>query len=182
MRQTNYLALALLMMFPSVLAAEVADSGPAGFTIRGTLNLQALPADAYQKFVLNVGSWWAPGHTFSRDAGNLSIDDRPGGCFCEKWPEGGVQHLQVVSAVPGKALTMRGGLGPLMALAVTGGLEIRFTVAGSGTKLTYTYSVGGYIPNGADAWAKPVDGMLAETFGRFQNYADKGNPAVKEGK
>jgi len=69
-----------------------------------------------------------------------------------------------------------------MALAVTGGLEIRFTVAGSGTKLTYTYSVGGYIPNGADAWAKPVDGMLAETFGLFQNYADKGNPAVKEGK
>ena len=128
MRQTNYLALALLMMFPSVLAAEVADSGPAGFTIRGTLNLQAPPADAYQKFVLNVGSWWAPGHTFSRDAGTLSIDDRPG------------------------------------------------------TKLTYTYSVGGYIPNGADAWAKPVDGMLAETFGRFQNYADKGNPALKEGK
>lgn len=181
-RLTNCFALALLILLPAMLPGEVADSTPGGFTIRGTLTLQVPPADAYQKFVRNTGSWWASGHTFSRDSKNLSIDDQPGGCFCEKWPDGGVQHLQIVSAAPGKAITMRGGLGPLMALAVTAGLEVRFIPDGAGTRVTYTYSVGGYIPNGAEAWAKPVDGMLAETFGRFRNYANTGNPDAKESK
>ena len=174
-------ALALLAL-PVLLPAEIVDSAPGGFTVRGVMILQAPTSDAYQKFVRNVGDWWDSGHTFSRDAKNLSIDDKPGGCFCEKWANGGVQHLQVVYAAPGKVLAMRGGMGPLMSLAVTGGLEIQFAAAESGTKVTYTYSVGGYIPKGADSWAGPVDGMLAGTFARFQNYVNTGSPDGKDGK
>jgi hypothetical protein len=123
-----------------------------------------------------VGDWWSGGHTFSRDAHNLSIDDKPGGCFCEKWPAAGVQHMQVSYAAPGKSLLMRGGLGPLMGLGVAGGMEITFSPDGSATKLVVTYSVGGYIPKGADAWSKPVDGMLQETFTRFKSFVETGKP------
>jgi hypothetical protein len=53
-------------------------------------------------------------HTFSGDAHNLSIDDKATGCFCEKLASGGgVRHMEVVCADPGKKLVLSGALGPL---------------------------------------------------------------------
>src|ERR1700712_5013240 len=171
------------LSIPGFLAAEVVDSAPNGFTVRQTYTINAKPAEVYQKLTHNVGDWWSSAHTFSRDAHNLSIDDKPGGCFCEKLPNGGgVQHLQVAFAAPGSALLMRGGMGPLMGLGVTGGLEISLAADANGTKMTVTYSVGGYIPKGADTWAKPVDGMLSETFSRFKVYLETGSPEPKGAK
>ena len=49
-----------------------------------------------------------------RDAKNLSIDARPGGCFCEKLPNGGgVEHARVVYVAPREVLRLSGALGPL---------------------------------------------------------------------
>jgi len=171
------------LVVPVLLSAEVVDSASNGFTVRHVLTIQAPPETVYQKLVKNVGEWWSSSHSFSHDAHNLSIDDKPGGCFCEKLPNGGgVQHLQVAFASPGQALMMRGGMGPLMGLGVTGGLEISLAPAAGGTKFTVTYSVGGYIPRGAEAWARPVDGMLAETFARFKSYVETGVPEAKAAK
>lgn len=181
-RRLHRLAALALLVLPVLLPGEVVDSAPGGFTVRGVMTLLVPPSEAYQKFVQNVGDWWDSGHTFSGNAKNLSIDDQPGGCFCEKWAGGGVQHLRVVYVSPGKVLAMRGGMGPLLSLAVTGGMEIQFTAVENGTKLTYTYSVGGYIPKGAESWAAPVDGMLAGTFDRFRNYVNTGSADGKGGK
>ncbi|MCU1330372.1 MAG: polyketide cyclase/dehydrase [Bryobacterales bacterium] len=172
--------LLLGLSLPCWLPAEVVDSAANGFTVRQTMSIQAPPAEVYQKLVRNVGDWWSAAHTFSHDAHNLSIDDKPGGCFCEKLPGGGVQHLQVAFALPGKTLLLRGGMGPLMSLGVTGGLEISLSPEGQGSKLVLTYSVGGYIPKGADTWAKPVDGMLAETFTRFKTFVETGKPEASK--
>ena len=76
---------AVLLAFASAFAsAEVLDSAANGFTVKTTLNIKAAPDEVYRKLVHDIGEWWNSAHTFSGDAHNLSIEDRLGGCFCEK--------------------------------------------------------------------------------------------------
>jgi uncharacterized protein YndB with AHSA1/START domain len=159
-------------------SAEVADSAANGFTVKIAAQIHAAPADVYSKLVHNVGDWWHPAHTFSGDAHNLSLEERPQGCFCEKVASGGVRHMEVVLVLPGKTLRMVGGLGPLQAIA-TGALTFTLTSAEGGTKLETTYSVVGYTPKGMDMWAAPVDAVLREQVTRLKNYIETGNPAGK---
>jgi hypothetical protein len=160
--------------------AEVVDSSSNGFTVKVALTMKAAPADVYKKLVHEVGEWWNPAHTFSGSARNLSIDDKPMGCFCEKFPSGGgVRHLEVVFAAPGKSLVMTGGLGPMQSIAATGSMKIQLTAAEGATKFEMVYSVVGYLAAGMQIWAKPSDGMLSEQFTRLQNYVERGNPASR---
>jgi uncharacterized protein YndB with AHSA1/START domain len=118
-------------------AAEVADSGDGGFTIKSTVNLKASPADVYRK-VLKVGDWWSSDHTYSGDSHNLTIEERPGGCWCEKMPgAAGVKHMEVVFLLPGQLLRFTGGLGPLQEMAIVGSMTFKLSAEGGGTKLEY---------------------------------------------
>ncbi len=167
------LAIALALLAP-VASAEIADSAANGFTVKLEVTVKGTPAATYQKFVRNVGDWWSPSHTYSKDPHNLTIDDKPQGCFCEKLPNGGgVRHLQVVYAAPGQAILLNGGMGPLAQLAVTGSLTVQFAAVADGTKVTLLYAVGGYQAGGLGTWAGPVDKMLTETLGNFKAFADK---------
>src|SRR5713226_4851354 len=113
----NALFFALFALAPTA-KADVVDSAPNGFTIKVTLQIQAPPKDVYRQLIHNVGDWWSSAHTFSGDAHNLSIEEKPMGCFCEKLPnEGSVRHMEVVYLAPGKALVLSGALGPLQSLA-----------------------------------------------------------------
>ena len=90
---------------------------------------------------------------FSRDAANLSMELRAGGCFCERLKDGrSVQHLQVVYAAPGEGLRLRGALGPLQMEGVDGTLSWTLKPAEGGTSLTQSYVVGGYIRSGMEQW------------------------------
>ena len=161
--------------------AEVTDSSANGFTDKVTINIQAAPEEAYRKLVRNIGDWWDGSHSFSGNSHNLSIEERPGGCFCEKLPDGGgVRHMEVVNFSPGKQLVMSGGLGPLQALAATGSMTIRFTPSDGGTKLEVVYTVGGYLPAGMSTLAAPVDGVLKLQFGRLKNFVEHGDPNPKK--
>jgi transcription termination factor Rho len=54
----------------------------------------------------------------------MSIDVRPGGCWCEGLPDGGfVEHMRVVHARPRQMLRMVGALGPLQKVSVNGAME-----------------------------------------------------------
>ena len=76
------LAAALVLMLPVRWAnAEVADSSANGFTVKITLAIHAAPDEVYRKLIRNVGDWWNPEHTFSRDSHNLTIEAKPMGCF-----------------------------------------------------------------------------------------------------
>src|SRR5215467_1413363 len=133
---------------------EVLDSAPDGFTLKIAVDIQASPDAVYDKLVHHIGDWWEPKHTFSQDARNLSIDDKPMGCFCESLPNnGGVRHMQVILVMPGKALVLTGGLGPLESLPVTGTMRFDFATANSATKVTMTYGVAGYLSKGLQSWA-----------------------------
>jgi uncharacterized protein YndB with AHSA1/START domain len=75
--------------------------------------INAPPAKVYAALTDGVGGWWDPAHTFSHNSRNLSLDAKPGGCFCERLPDGGgVQHMSVVYASPGKLLRLTGSIGP----------------------------------------------------------------------
>jgi len=171
-----------LLTGPISALAAVADSSPAGFTVKVALNIQASPEDVYRRLVHNVGDWWNSAHTFSGDARGLTIDNRAPGCFCERLPNlGTVRHMEVVMAAPGERLVMLGALGPLQPLAVTGAMTIQLSADGAGTKLAVTYAVGGYSPAGLNSWAAPVDSVLTDQFTRLKNFVEHGAPAAAPG-
>ena len=170
---------AVLLAFAAAFAnAEVVDSAANGFTVKTTLNIKAAPDEVYRKLVHDIGEWWDPAHTFSGDAHNLSIEDRVGGCLCEKLPNNGLMRdLEVVTVMPGKRMVLSGALGPMQTVAATGSMQIQVAAADGGTKLEVVYTVTGYQPKGMNTWAAPVDMVLAEQFTRLKNYIETGKPA-----
>jgi hypothetical protein len=174
MLRTWILALAVVPV-----VADVTDSAPNGFTSKITLQIQAAPEAVYTHLI-QIGAWWDSAHTFSGDSKNLSIEEKSGGCFCEKLPKGGgVRHLEVVNFAPGKTLVLSGGLGPLQSMGATGALSIQLAPSEGGTKLLATYAVTGYFAAGMNTLAAPVDGVLASQFRRLKNLIEQGNPAPK---
>jgi uncharacterized protein YndB with AHSA1/START domain len=168
----------LILVFPvaSPSAAEVKSATPNGFEVT-TVATIAAPTDRVYTALGEVGRWWSPAHTFSRDAANLSLELRAGGCFCEQLKNGGsVQHLQVVYAAPGEGLRLRGALGPLQIEGVDGTLSWTLKPAGSGTSVTQSYVVGGYIRSGMEQWAPRVDRVLDEQLQRLKNFVEGKSP------
>ena len=171
-----------LLALPTAAAgADVVDSGANGFTVRISIDIGAAPSEVFKQ-ILNIGAWWNPDHTFSGDAHNLSLEDRVGGCLCEKLPnQGGVRHMEVIFLAPGRALRLSGGLGPLQALGASGTLSFALSPSSSGTKLDVAYTVSGYFPQGMNTLASPVDSTLSQQVSRLKNYVETGSPITKQG-
>lgn len=181
MTKSTALAAAIVLLTPGWIRANVADQSANGFTLKLTLNIQAVPDEVYRRIVRNVGDWWSPAHTFSGDAHYLTIDAKAMGCFCERLPNlGSARHMEVVTAAPGEKLVMIGALGPLQSMAATGSMTILLTPQPGGTKLDVTYAVAGYLPTGMNTWAAPADGVLTEQFTRLKNYIEHGDPEKKQ--
>jgi uncharacterized protein YndB with AHSA1/START domain len=176
MGRAGFALIALIFaVAPGWAAPEVVDSSTTGFTVKVTLTIAASPEVVYRKIVKNIGDWWDPEHTYTGNSHNLSIEEKPLGCFCEKLPnQGGVRHMEVVRFAPGKVLVMTGGLGPLQSLAATGSMTIKLSPAAGGTDLDVTYAVTGYLPKGMNTWAAPVSTGLTEQFTRLKNYVEQG--------
>ena len=154
--------------------AEVQSSSPTGFALESKTVVPATPAETYAALG-RIGQWWHPLHSHSGDAANLSLDLRAGGCFCEALPADGgtVEHMRVVYAKPGEALRLQGGLGPLQNEGVAGALTWSLKAVEGGTEITQTYVVGGHIRGGAEAFAVPVDRVLANQLARFEAYLSR---------
>lgn len=172
----NCLALAVLVAALSSNAlAEVRDSSATGFTVKTTLAIQATPQEVYRRLIA-IGDWWGSDHTYSGNSRNMSIEEKVGGCWCEKLSDGGaLRHAEVIYYAPGKLLRMTGGLGPLQQMAVVGTMSIALAPANGGTKLDMTYAVAGYLPAGLNTLAAPVDSVLSGGFARLKNFIETGN-------
>ena len=169
-------AAALCIAAPA--AAEVVEATPSGFLIRHDVGVSATP-EASWKALVDVGSWWNPDHTYSGNAANLSIEARPGGCFCEKLANGGgVAHMTMVFVSPNTVLRMTGGLGPLQGSGLAGSLTWRITPAPPAARIELTYSVGGFMQGGFDKMAPAVNAMLGEQLNRLKTFIDTGKPVV----
>jgi uncharacterized protein YndB with AHSA1/START domain len=178
MRRALLGALSLLMLAgPSGHSAPVVR--PSGFLVKFEININAPAAKVYDAMVAQVGSWWNSHHTYSGDAKNLSIDARPGGCFCEKLPDGGaIEHLRVIYVAPRQVLRLSGALGPLQASGVAGSMTWKLDSAGDNTRVQLSYSVGGFIEGGFDKVAPAVESVLREQFDRLKLFVETGKPVT----
>ena len=166
-----------------VLSGTTAQSAPQvtqnGFLVKLEVNVNAPAAKVYDALIGQVGWWWNPEHTYSHDAKNLSIDARPGGCFCEKLPNGGgIEHLRVVYVAPPQVVRFSGALGPLQASGVAGSMTWKLTGGPDNTRLELSYSVGGFIPGGFEKIAPAVEAMLREQLDRLKHFIETGKPTT----
>ena len=97
---------------------------------------------------------------------------RGGGCFCETWDGGSVEHARVVAVMRDRLLRLEGGLGPLQEKAVTAILTFNITPDGDRTKLLVTYRVRaaeGALENSAEG----VDKVLGEQVTRLVAFIER---------
>jgi len=152
---------------------EVTDAGPNGFSLVHELTIDASRAEVWQAAVDHVGQWWSDDHTISGDAGNMSIDAVPQGCFCEAIGDhAGVVHLTVTFVNPQIILRLTGGLGPLGLMGINGNMTWEFFDDGDGTRVKFSYVVGGYRPEGLHGIAEPVDLVIGEALVLLKTYVE----------
>ena len=158
--------------------AEVLAIGPSGFEIRNE-TLVNVPADkVYAALVQRVGHWWDPAHTYSGDARNMSIEARPGGCFCEEIPgKGAVEHMRVLYVSKDQVLRLSGGLGPLQESGLAGTLTWTLKTEEDGTLVIQDYRVGGFRAGGFEELAPVVGQVLDVQLQRLKRLVETGNPA-----
>jgi hypothetical protein len=168
--------LALFLVCAGDTRAAVVASASNGFEVKETAHVAA-KSDLVYAAVVSPSRWWDSNHTYSRSAANLTLDLRPGGCWCETLADGGaVQHLIVVLVMPGKMLRLRGALGPLQGLGVDGAMTWTITSTKDGSDLELAYTVGGFAKDGLDKLAGPVDGVLGEQVQRLKQFIETGSP------
>ena len=159
----------------STVSAQVVDADTGGFLVRNEALVAAGP-DATWRALLAVGQWWDPEHTYSGDAGNMSIDAAVGGCFCERIGPGGVKHGEVIYLAPGKTLRLSSALGPLQPDGVSGSLTFSLQLEGVQTRVVENYSVGGYRQGGVGELAAAVDAVLGHQLQRLKRFIETGTP------
>jgi hypothetical protein len=153
-------------------AAEVIGVASNGFEIRESVHVAASSDKAYAALLLPA-HWWSSDHTFSGSAGNLTLDARAGGCWCEALTDGGsVEIMRVVYLVPGKTLRLRGALGPFQGLGVEGAMTWSVKSGTTGTDISVSYAVGGYVKDGFDGLSKAADRVLGEQIERLKKLLD----------
>ncbi|HEX5008632.1 MAG TPA: hypothetical protein VFV70_16070 [Hyphomonadaceae bacterium] len=125
-------------------------------------------AEVWKRLVA-IGSWWSDAHTYSGSASNMTIDPMAGGCWCETWPGGEVEHGRVVLAMPGQTLRLSAALGPLQDLAVGGALTVTLGdgATSGATSITMDYKVVGSSLTNLAPLANVIDGVIQEQFDRL---------------
>lgn len=164
-------ALALASAQPAL--AEVKASSANGFEVESRLEL-SVPPDAVYRAFADLPRWWSGDHTYSGSARNLKLELRPGGCWCESLPNGGgVEHLRVVYVEPNRRVVLSGSLGPLLAEATTGVMQIAIEGSLGGSSLVMNYRAAGFFKGGAARLAPAVDAVLAEQAKRLKAHTEE---------
>lgn len=167
---------ALALLIGGAARAEVSEPWDTGFTTRNVVQIAARPDRAYAALG-EIGRWWSSAHTYSRNAANLSLALKPGGCFCETLPGGGVQHGTVILAWPAQGiLRLDAPLGPLQEMGVTGRLTFEIKPKGEGVEVVQTYTVSGGRAGISKMVGAGVDGVVAEQLRRYARYVETGKP------
>ena len=174
----HLMSTALIMaaaIFATPASAEVKSASETGFNIIHIATVDATPDDIWKRLIAPK-DYWSKAHSWSGSSDGFYIDAQAGGCFCELFQEkgadgktkttGSVEHMRVIFAQPGKVLRMQGALGPLQSEAVLGTLTVAIEPlkGGKGSKLSFSYVVGGYMRYKAADIAPAVDKVLGEQF------------------
>lgn len=157
--------------------AEIVSAGPSGFNLRHTAEAPNVAPPVIWAALADISKWWDPEHTYSGDARNLTLEPFVRGCFCEKLSlYAGIEHGTVVYAQPAKTLRISGALGPLQEFGVNGAMTWQIEPAAGGSRITFTYNVGGFADRPLADWAPIVDEVLGGQLQRLARYVTVGNP------
>jgi hypothetical protein len=164
-----------LALISSPAFAEVKAESDTGFNSVHIATVDATPEDIWKR-LLTPKDYWNKAHSWSGSSAGFYIDAQANGCFCELFQEadvngklqtvGSVEHMRVIFAQPGKVLRMQGALGPLQSEAVIGTLTVAMEPAkdNAGTRVSFSYVVGGYMRYKVSEIAPAVDKVLGEQF------------------
>ncbi|GAA4021503.1 SRPBCC family protein [Sphingomonas swuensis] len=165
-------AAALLVASAPARATVLASSGN-GFEVESRVDTALPPAALFRAFG-DLPSWWSAEHSYSGKSANLSLDLKPGGCWCERLPSGGgVEHMRVAFVDPPSRIVLTGALGPLLAEATTGVMQVVIEPSATGSSLVINYRAAGFAKGGAARLAPAVDQVLAIQAKRLAARAEE---------
>jgi len=160
--------LPVALIFACPARAELTKSNDDGFIVQHSVDIARDKGAVFTAMTGQVGKWWSPDHSFSGDAGNMLIDQE---CFCERWENNLVRHLDTAIWMENSKLIMEGGLGPLKELGLSGTMVWSLAAKDeSATTVTWKYHVYGYSDTVMADLAGAVDGVLKEQIGRLADY------------
>ncbi|HZW16111.1 MAG TPA: ATPase [Brevundimonas sp.] len=154
-------------------AAEVASRSDNSFRLTYESPVAASP-EAILAAVGRPSAWWSDAHTWSGSASNITVDLKPGGCWCEALPDGGVKHAEALLVWPGERMVMfEAPFGPLRGIGADAVLTMSWADpdGDAARTLKWTFVVNGA---GAGAMADAVDAVTAEQFGRLVDHLSSG--------
>jgi len=160
--------LAFALAAPAPLAmAEVVSSAADHYVLRHEAVTAEPAADIWARLIAPA-DWWHPDHTYSGDAGNLSLDPQAGGLWREDWPGGSGAHGTVLAVAEGQVLRLDGAFGPLqsMGVRVVWTITLSHTAAG-GTRIVFDEVAAGSSASQRDAIAPAVDRVKSEAIARL---------------
>ena len=157
--------------------AEVRSAAPDAFQILINEKVAAPPAAVYGA-IGQVERWWSGEHSYSGDAANFSLAMQPGGCFCERWAGGAVEHGRVIMLMRDQVVRLQASLGPLQVKGVNAVLTFLLKGEDGGTTLTVGYRVNGSSVSALDKDAAAVDGVIGIQVQRLKRYVESGKPSA----
>lgn len=165
------LSVALSLATSGAAVAEVKTAEPGGFKAAGSVVVAASPERVWAVLV-QPEEWWSRSHRWF-EGSRLQLDATPGGCWCETHADGrAARHMETALADPNRRLLLHGALGPLNSLGVAGALDFSLTPQDGGTRLDWTYTVGGFTEGGLQAWAGAVDAVLTAQVAALTTAAE----------
>lgn len=158
--------------------ADIVSATPSTFVLRAEQTVPVSPAQAWTKLG-RIGDWWSSAHTYSGNAHNLSLDLHAGGCWCERWSGGAVEHARVLLVMNRdgvRTLRLDAPLGPLQEMAVNAILTFTVAPDPAGAKITVTYRVSGDASLSLDQLGPGVNSVIMEQYGRLIRLVTSGSP------
>lgn len=157
----------------SVVGAEVLDSTPGQYRLRQE-GFSELPPDQLWQRLLAPGKWWSSAHTYSGDAGNLSLDATVGGYWKEAWEGGAVAHGRVILLQAPRTLRLEAPFGPLQGVGayVVWTITLEPAEAGNGTRVLFDETAVAPVGARLDTLAPAVDAVKTEAMRRLTQPGD----------
>lgn len=159
----------LLIIASWTAQAEIVSSSETHYVLRHEAQSR-LTADEVWQRLIEPSAWWHPEHTYSGDAGNLTLDLRPGGLWLERWDGGSVAHGEVLLVVDGTSLRLNAPFGPLQGVGAYTIWTITISDDTAGAKIVFEETA--TAPPGAKLHelAPAVDFVKSEAIRRLSAH------------
>jgi len=160
----------LICIISAPVQSEIKKTSSTGFIIQHSINVADDRTAVFQAMTQNIGAWWSPAHSFSGDADTMLLDKN---CFCERWEDNLVRHLNTTIWIQNEKVVMHGGLGPLKELGLSGTMTWSLSQAeNSMTTISWKYHVFGYSETDLPGLAVAVDGVLEQQINNLVRHLD----------